>query len=181
MDFFEALKNRHSYRGEFSAQPVPAENLKKIVEAGTYAPSGNNAQTTQFIIINDKNLIDRIHSLASSNHAIKTAPAFIGCIIDRDPQSNGFSFHLEDCAAATENMLLAITALGYASVWLDGWLRLEQRQKILHEWLKIPESKKLQILLPIGKPLQTPLSHEKLTFEQRACFNQYDLVSRLSI
>jgi nitroreductase len=70
-------------------------------------------------------------------------------------------------------MLLAITGLGYASVWIDGWLRVEQRAKKIAELIKLPSGKKVQILLPVGRPLENGPRKEKKPFEQRAWFNSY--------
>lgn len=53
MDLFEAVARRHSYRGPYTDQPVPREDLRKIVQAGIQAPSGRNEQTTSFVIIDD--------------------------------------------------------------------------------------------------------------------------------
>ncbi|OQY20465.1 MAG: hypothetical protein B6I36_00830 [Desulfobacteraceae bacterium 4572_35.1] len=175
MDLFETLKKRHSYRGSMTKQKVPREDLRTIVQAGIMAPSGKNAQTTEFIIIDKPDLIDKLNKLHPVNTAMQQAQAMIACIIDKEPEKiySGYDFQLEDCAAATENMLLAITALGYASVWIDGWLRMDKRADTISAWLDLPPSKKLQILLPIGKPLESWAQKEKKTFKERARFNSY--------
>ena len=175
MDLFEAIARRHSYRGPYKSTPVSAENLKNIVRAGIEAPSGKNAQTTSFIIIDNEKLIREISSLPGANTAVQQAGAFIACIVDQEPDSiyHGFSFQLEDCAAAVENMLLAITALGYASVWIDGWLRLESKAQRISELLELPADKKIQVLLPIGVPAEIREQKEKKPFEQRASFNRW--------
>ncbi|MCK4343353.1 MAG: nitroreductase family protein [Phycisphaerae bacterium] len=53
MDVFEAIAKRHSYRGPFKDQPVPRADLQRIVQAGLQAPSGKNAQTTTFVIVDE--------------------------------------------------------------------------------------------------------------------------------
>lgn len=175
MDLFETIARRHSYRGPYKSTPVSGEDLKKIVQAAIVAPSGKNAQTTSFIIIDDKEIIREISSMPGANTAIQQAGAFITCIVDREPDSiyHGFSFQLEDCAAAVENMLLAITALGYASVWIDGWLRLESKAQRISELLELPAGKKIQVLLPIGVPAEIHEQKEKKPFDQRASFNRW--------
>ena len=62
-----------------------------------------------------------------TNKAMQQAPAYIVCVMDETPEAlyERHSFQVEDCAAAVENILLAVTALGYATVWIDGWLRLK--------------------------------------------------------
>ena len=175
MDLFEAIANRHSYRGPFTQEDVSRADLKKIVQAGLDAPSGKNCQTTDFIIVDDTELVERIAVMHETNKAFKQAEAFIACIIDKDPELvyEGHSFQIEDCAAAVENMLLAVTALGYATVWVDGWLRVENRAETIGSLLGVPEEKVIRILLPIGVPGKPPKGPAKKAFEQRVWFNWY--------
>ena len=70
-------------------------------------------------------------------------------------------------------MLLAITALGYATVWLDGVLRLESVAERLAELLAVPKDRIVRIALPLGVPVESCQQKEKLPFDQRAWFNQY--------
>ncbi|HBF35188.1 TPA: nitroreductase [Candidatus Sumerlaeota bacterium] len=191
MDFFETVSQRHSYRGSFQDKPVPREDLRKIVEAGLLAPSGNNFQTTSFIIVDDPALVAAIatmhaqgktvsvqnSALAEAKNfvgAMQEAKAYIVCVIDQiTALSDGPAFPVEDCAAATENMLLAITALGYASVWVDGWLRREGRADKIGQLLGIPENKVARVILPIGVPALAEFrSPDKKPFEERVSFNR---------
>lgn len=177
MELLEAIKKRHSYRGPMSEQPITRKDLSTIVQAGIHAPSGKNAQTTEFIIVDDPSIITELNALHPANLAMQQAPAMIACIIDKQAEKiyEGYDFQLEDCAAAVENMLLAITALGYASVWIDGWLRLNQRSEIIGKILHLPPSKKIQIILPIGIPLEVWHQKERNCFTTRAWFNSYNL------
>lgn len=175
MDLFEAIKKRHCYRGDFNDRVVRREDLLKIVQAGLDAPSGKNAQTTRFVIIDDPSLLEQIRQMHAGNKAFQQARVMIACIIDKNPEATyeGYAFQIEDCAAAVENMLLAITALGYASVWIDGWLRLDNRNEKIGRLLGAPDSKIVRILLPIGVPAEEVRGPEKMGFEQRAWFNKY--------
>ncbi|MHC4963172.1 MAG: nitroreductase family protein [Planctomycetota bacterium] len=76
-------------------------------------------------------------------------------------------------SAAVENMLLGITALGYASVWIDGWLRVDGHNKTIGKLLGVPETKIVRILLPIGVPAKEVRGPEKMSFNERAFFNKY--------
>jgi nitroreductase len=175
MDVFEAITRRHSYRGAFLDRPVPRDDLRRIVQAGIQAPSGRNAQTTTFIIVDDLELVRRIGALHTTNVAVQTAQALIACIVDRQPAPvfEGHSFQVEDCAAAVENMLLAVTALGYATVWIDGWLRLEERAARVGQMLGLPADKVVRVLLPIGVPAESWSQKEKKPLAERAWFNRY--------
>lgn len=176
MELFEVIAQRHSYRGSFENKKVSRDDLIQIVSAGLNAPSGKNAQTTRFVIVDESDIINRIQEIPSQNRAIAEARAYIVCIINTEPEGvyEGYNFELEDCAAAVQNMLLAITALGYASVWVDGWLRIQGRAEIIKEILGLPDNKKIQILLPIGVPVEKWQPKEKMPFEKRVSFNKYD-------
>lgn len=178
MEFFEAVKKRHSYRGGFKDMAVRREDLLAIVQAGLDAPSGKNAQTTRFVIVHSPELVGRIAAMNPVNKAMNQAKAYIACIIDKNPQAvyEGFGFQVEDCAAAVENMLLAITALGYASVWIDGWLRVEGRNETIGKLLGVPDTKIVRVLLPIGVPAEEYKRPQKMPFTDRAWFNRYENV-----
>ena len=175
MNFFEVAAKRHSYRGAFKNIKPKHVDLIEIVEAGIKAPSGKNSQTTEFVIIDEDTIISQIRAMPAANKAMQQAGAYIACIIDKNPEAvyEGFSFQLEDCAASVENMLLAITALGYASVWVDGWLRIDGRANTIARLINLPENKKVQIILPIGIPSETITPPRKKTFAERAWFNSY--------
>jgi nitroreductase len=178
MDLFEAIKERHSYRLGFKETPIPEEDLRRIVQAGLDAPSGCNAQTTRFVIVNDPEKVQSISELSIHNRkAMKQAKAYILICLEKNPTHSykNMSFQVEDSAAAVENMLLAITALGYGSVWIDGWLRTDNHAEEIAKCISLPEHMQLRIILPIGVPAETAQRKEKMTFDERCCFNTYTL------
>jgi len=172
MDLFEAVARRYSYRGDFTDQPVPRDDLRKIVQAGIQAPSGKNEQTTSFVIVDDPELLGKIAEVVR-RPVCNTARAMIACVTDPRPVFGAISFAVEDCAAAVENMLLAVTALGYATVWLDGALRVDDIAARVGRLLGVPPGRSLRILLPLGVPAEPGTQKEKLPFDQRAWFNRY--------
>lgn len=175
MDVFEAITKRHSYRGPFRDQPVPRADLSRIAQAGLQAPSATNAQTTRFVIVDDADLVRQIGRMHATNPAMQTARALIACAIDRRPEAvyEGHAFQVEDCAVAVENMLLAVTALGYATVWIDGWLRLADHAQRIGDLLGLPPEKIVRIILPIGVPAENWSQREKRPFVERVWFNHY--------
>ncbi|MBN2535819.1 MAG: nitroreductase family protein [Spirochaetales bacterium] len=173
MDVFEAINKRYSHKREFKDEPVPRETLKKIVQAGIQAPSGCNEQTTDFVIVDDPALIREIAAI-TERPFIKTAGAIIACIVNQRPVYRGLSFEVEDCSAAVENMLLSITALGYAAVWIEGNILVEGKPEKLNSLLKVPAPKYVRVLLPLGIPPEQGTQKEKKPFARRAWFNTYD-------
>jgi nitroreductase len=172
MDVFEAIEKRHSYRGRFSDTSVPRTDLEKIVQAGIRAPSARNEQVVSFVIVDDPQLLAQLAEIID-RPVCTTARAMIICLIDPRPVYNGISFAAEDCAAAVENMLLAITALDYATVWLDGALRSENRAARIGKLIGAAADKVVRIVLPIGVAVEPGAQREKLPFNKRAWFNRW--------
>jgi len=174
MDLFEAIDKRYSYRGAFTDAPVPREDLVRIVEAGLRAPSGCNAQTTTFVIVDDPDALGEIRRLHPMR-AVQDAKAVIACVTSREPEPvyRDMSFEVEDCSAAVENMLLAATALGYATVWIDGALRHDGRAERLGELLGVPKDRVVRVLLPVGVPAEAGPRKPKKPFGERVWFNRH--------
>jgi nitroreductase len=164
MDLFEAIEKRYSYRGEFTPTPVPREHLVKIVEAGIRAPSACNQQVVSFVIIDDPELLEKL-AKTIDRPVCHTAKAMIVCIYDTRPVYQNCSFAEEDCGAAVENLLLAITALGYDTVWLDGVLRTENRAERVARLLDVPMDKSVAVVLPLGVALEPGKQRERLPFD----------------
>ncbi len=171
MDIFDAIAKRHSYRGEFLDTPIPPEDLRKIVDAGIHAPSGKNEQTTSFVIVDDPEVLKQLAAIVN-RPVCNTAKAMIVCVVDPRPILGDISFAVEDCAAAVENMLLATTALGYASVWLDGVLRFDNIAARVAQRLPSP-APSVRISSPSARPQGVGLSKAQVSFERRAWFNCY--------
>ena len=165
MDLFETIEKRYSYRGEFKPVPVPREHLQKIVEAGIRGSSACNQQVVSFVVVDDPDLLEKV-AQAVDRPVCYTAKAMIVCVTDPRPVYHDISFAQEDCGAAVENMLLAITAQGYAAVWLDGALRLDDRAERVGRLLGVPEEKTVAVILPIGVALEPGKQRERLPFDE---------------
>lgn len=176
MELFEAIEKRHSYRGVFTDAQVPRGDLERIVRAGMQAPSGCNAQTTSFVIVDDPGLLSEIGAVIDSP-VIDSAKAAVVCVMETRAVYEAMSFGVEDCAAAVENMLLAVCGLGYATVWMDGVLRRAGRAEKIAALLGIPDGLEVRVILPVGVPAEEWGQKEKKTFEDRAWFNSYGKVA----
>lgn len=150
MDAFEAIRRRRSIR-KYTGDRIPREDLKKIVDAGRLAASGHNRQPWDFIVVTDRGMISKLTVAADW---MDKAAAVIAVVIDPSAE-----FWLEDGSAAVENMLVASTALGYGSCWLEGdTVPLEEQLK---ELLGIPEKRRLLTLVPVGVPAEWPVKEKK--------------------
>ena len=161
MDALEAIRRRRSVR-RYTGDPIPREDLETIVDAGRLAASGNNRQPWDFIVVTNRAMIDRLKVAAGW---MDKAGAIIAVVLD--PSSRWW---LEDGSAAVENMLIASTALGYGSCWLEGYtLPREEEFKAL---LGVPEGKRLLTLVPFGVPAEQP-TVEKKSLEEVIHWEKY--------
>ncbi len=165
---------RHSYRGAFSTDAVPEEDLKTIARTGLEAPSGCNKQTTSLIIVNNQETLTKIKK-AIDPPVAKTAPSMIVVLSQRINAYRDRCFAVQDYSAAIENMLLAIVELGYQSCWYEGHITDEDRicDKIA-EILNVPDGYDVVCILPVGKALDEVKGPSKKTFEERVKFNSWD-------
>jgi nitroreductase len=150
MDALETIRKRRSIR-QYTGAPIPRQDLEVIVDAGRLAATGGNRQPWEFVVITARQMIQQLKVAAEW---MDKAGAIIAVVMD--PSSRWW---IEDGAAAIENMLLASTALGYGSCWLEGWtLAHEQEFKTL---LGIPTDRRLLTLIPIGVPAESPTREKK--------------------
>ena len=150
MDTLEAIRHRRSIR-RYKDAVIPKEDLETIVDAGRLAATGSNRQPWDFIVVTEKPMIV---NFKASGAWIAESSAVI--VVVMDPKSRWW---VEDGAAAIENMLLASTALGYGSCWVEGdALPYEEMIKSL---LGIPADRRVMALIPVGLPAEMPQPKKK--------------------
>ncbi len=173
MNTIDVIKNRHSYRGTYRPDPVPKEDLVKIMEAGLAAPSGCNKQTTSLICVDDPALLKKI-SAEIDPPVCETAPALICVLTQRINAYRDRCFAIQDYSAAIQNMLLAIVDLGYQSCWYEGHITDEDRiGDRIAKILNVPDGYDLVCILPVGKAEKEPTIPNKKSFDERAWFNGF--------
>ena len=173
MSIIDTISNRHSYRGKYKSTPVPREDLITIMKAGLDAPSGCNKQTTSLIAVDDKEVMARLHSVIDPPVG-ETAPAMICVLTRRINAYRDKCYAVQDYSAAIENMLLAITELGYQSCWYEGHITDEDRIGYkMAQILGVPDEYELICFLPVGIAESEPVPPKKLVFSERAWFNSF--------
>jgi nitroreductase len=141
----------------FTGEPVPQDDILKIVNAGRMAATGYNIQPWHFIAITS---IDTIQHLSRADEWIAHAGAVIAVVVD--PSKSDFI--TEDAAAAMENMLLAVTALGYGGCWVEGDVAPHEAE--FKQLLNIPSELKLFSILPVGVPEGAPHENPKKPIDE---------------
>ena len=173
MTVTDAIFSRRSYKGKYRDIPVPREDLVRIMQAGLAAPSGCNKQTTSLIAVDDPEVLKKLHAVIDPPVG-ETAPAAICVLTQRICAYRDKCFAIQDYSAAIENMLLAITDLGYQSCWYEGHITDDDRiADKMAEILNVPDSHELVCFLPIGIAESEPTIPHKKPFEERAWFNSF--------
>ncbi|HML45995.1 MAG TPA: nitroreductase family protein [Clostridia bacterium] len=173
MDCMTALANRYSYRGMYLPAPVPREHLVQILEAGLAAPSGCNKQTTSLIAVDDPEILKTLGLYLKKPH-FSSAPAAICVLTQRVAAYEDTCFAVQDYASAIENMLLAITAMGYASCWVEGYVTGSWGiGRAMAQTLQVPPTHELVAYLPVGIPAEQKPRAQRKPFESRAWFNGF--------
>jgi len=163
VDLFDAIENRASVR-DLEPVSLPAEDLEKILDAGRRAPSGMNAQPLEFVVVRDRPTLAKLGKLQPALASVSAAVFLVA-----DPAAS--QYWLEDAAAAAENMLLAIAALGYGSVWIEGTLL--RREDWTKDLLGVPAHLRLPIALPIGTPASSPQQALKKPLRDLVHYGRY--------
>jgi nitroreductase len=143
----EAIFARRSIRA-YTGEPVSHEAITQILEAGMAAPSSNNRKPWHFVVIRDRATLTKLAEAHPHGKMLSEAAAAIAVCGDTSISPD---FWVQDCSAATENMLVAVAALDLGAVWLGGHPR-EDRVAAIREVLGIPAHAGVLCLISIGHP-----------------------------
>jgi len=141
MDALTAIATRHSTRA-YTSKGVPKEQLEKIVDAGRRAATARNFQPWEFIVVTDADTRKKLADLAEYGKFIAQSPACIA-VFCKDTK-----YYLEDGCAATQNILVAATAMGVQSCWVAG--DKKPYCGAIADLLKVPAGYKLISLIALG-------------------------------
>lgn len=142
LNIFEAIFTRRSIRC-FTGEIVKESDLKTIIKAGCYAPSANNRQPWDFIIIKEKDIMEKISEVHSRAKMIVEAGCGIIICGDKEKQTQT-GLLIEDCSASIQNMLLCAHGLGLGAVWC-GLYPVTHLTKAVKELLELPNN-----IVPVG-------------------------------
>jgi len=160
MDAMEAILSRRSIR-RYTDKQVSDEVVKELLEAAMSAPSAGNEQPWHFVIITDRQILNEIPKIHPYSGMLKEAP--LAVLICGDESLQKYKVYwVQDCSAATENLLIAINAKGLGGVWL-GVYPIEDRVKGIRKLLGMPENVIPFSLISVGYPA-----------EQKPPANRYD-------
>ena len=174
MDAFTLIRTRHSTR-KFLWKPVEKEKLEQVIEAGRFAPSGGNNQTTHFIVIQDAAVLAELARIAREEFAkMELTPdtyASLAKAIQLSKKGSyvfhynapvliltanriGYGNNMADCSCAVENMMLMANALDLGSCWINqiNWLNENPVMVAYLKRLGMQDGETVYVSMALGYP-----------------------------
>ena len=148
-ELIKTIFARRSIR-KYTAEPVSEANIKTLLEAAMAAPSASNRKPWRFVVVTKRQTLDGLAEVHPHGKMLFEAPLCISVCGDLTTFER---FWVQDCSAATENLLLAATALGLGAVWLGVYPR-EDRVAAVRQVLGLPEAVTPLNLISIGHPAE---------------------------
>ena len=145
----EVFLDRRSYR-EYKDEKIPEEDINKIVTAALYAPTAVNKREVQFVVIDDKKVMEEIMKVHPYSHMLKQASHAIA-VVGNPKEAYLPGYFIVDASIASENILLAAETLGYGSVFL-GVYPEEERVESIRKILQLPEGYVVLNVISLGVP-----------------------------
>ena len=152
----EVLKARRSIR-TYSEAPVERAIIEEIVDCARLAPTAMNDQPWDFIVVTAREDLQRIPPMLGHAEFIANA-AFAVLVLARDSNCP-----VEDCAAATENLLIAAAAHGIGSCWVAG--TNQAYGPVVARAFGAPEDRQLTAIVAFGYPAEDPLVEKRALAE----------------
>jgi nitroreductase len=153
METLEAILTRRSIR-EYTPQAVPDELSQELLAAAMQAPSAGNQQPWHFVLVTERSQLNALAGMLPYGQMLKSAP--LGVVVCGDPERAGHPrFWVQDCSAATQNLLLAAHARGLGAVWL-GVYPVEERVVGVQQVLRLPGRVLPLCVVALGYPACKP-------------------------
>ncbi len=150
-DVMDAILTRRSIR-KYTDQEVKDEVVDKLLNAAMHAPSAGNEKPWHFIILRDRKVMMKINEMSPRGHSSSLRSTPLAIVICGDPRLEVFEgYWSQDCAAATENLLIAANGLGLGAVWM-GLYPWEDLMTPLQDILDIPLEIKPFAIIGLGYP-----------------------------
>lgn len=161
----ETIRTRRSIR-KFRPDPVPHELIEKVLDAGRWAPSGQNNQPWRFAIITSRTTIAKISKLTHYSKVVMASQALIPVFLDIEK-----SYHREKdiqaIGACLQNMLLEAHSLGFGAVWLGEIIKSDGQ---LRELLGLSGPLELMAVVALGYPDEQPRPSKRKEIKELIVF-----------
>ena len=151
MNTIQAILNRRSIR-KYADKSLSKDLILQLLKAGMYAPSARNSRAWQFVVIQNREMLNQLSQLHPYGKMLQEAASAILVCGDRSIEKTE-GYLAINCAAATQNILLSAHELGLGSVWLGVYPRQERMNEI-SEFLQLPGHLMPVSLISLGYPAE---------------------------
>lgn len=171
MDIIEILYKRRSIR-KYQDKEIGCESLELLVKAAASAPSASNFMPWEFIVVNDKAIMQKLRDGMYFGPYNAPAAIVVCSNLDLAPKGPYSEFWVQDCSAATENILIAATGMGLGTVWI-GTYPNKNAVKHVQKVLAVPEHVIPLSVVYIGYPDE--MKEPRTQYDaKRVYWQQYD-------
>jgi nitroreductase len=178
-NFLQLVKKRQSQRN-YSDKPVEKEKLERCLEAARLAPSACNAQPWKFVVVDDKELKNKVADTSSNrllplNHWTKQAPIHVVLVLEKPNFTSKIGemvrdkrFILMDVGIAAEHFCLQAADEGLGTCMI-GWFNEKKVKELLH----IPKSKRAMLVISLGYPEGEHRKKKRKDMDEIVSYNRY--------
>jgi len=156
----DLMMKRRSIR-KFKPQAIEQEKVDQILKAALWAPTSRNSRPWEFVLVTDREKLEKLAVSKPGGHALKSAALGIVVLGDADKSD----VWIEDTSIATITMIYTAETLGLGSCWVQIRERFHDKEKTItseqyvRELLNIPENKKVLSIVAMGYPDETRAPH----------------------
>jgi len=152
MEFLELVKKRYSVRA-YKSKPIEYDKLQKVLEAARLAPTADNRQPFQLIIIQTQGREEELLRIYNKPWFVEAPVVICACGIPSESwvRQDGKNYCDVDVAIVMDHLILAATELGLGTCWV-GAFNKEEARKIL----KLPDDLEPIVFTPLGYPNDQP-------------------------
>jgi nitroreductase len=169
MDFSQLIETRYSVRA-YKPDPVEEEKLRQVLQAARMAPTANNQQPFQLIVIHTKGREDELRRIYNRDWFVRAPLVICACGIPggawvREDKKN---YAVVDVAIVMDHLILAATDLGLGTCWIAAF-----NEQATREILGLPDEVEPIAFTPLGHPADQPKPKERKSLEQLVRFERW--------
>lgn len=166
----DTILKRRSVR-QFLDKKVEEEKIERLLRAAMQAPSATNQQPWEFIVVDDKNLIDKLAQFSPYSKLLLGAPLAIVCLEKQGVRAQELA--PQDLGACTENLMLQAVDEGLGTVWM-GVGKNNPREEFIKDMFNLPETVRPFNVIAVGYPSEENANKFVDRFdESRIYYNKY--------
>ncbi len=171
MDLYEGILTRRSIR-RWKDMPIEEEVMKDILKAGMYAPSSHNVRNWRFVVVTDQAKKELLGDVQPYIRMVKGAPVVVVICGDTSISQEAEAFWVQNCSAATQNILLAAHSKGVGAVWC-GVHPMPDAEMAVQSIVELPSHIKPLGIVAMGYPERNVVRQPDRFDETMIHYNTY--------